>query len=1056
MPVRTAPGAARRPERDRGLRTWRGIVYSVVSDTTVISASALSRQASALVASAPSHPDWPAPPDRLVQLGIAVCFFFSGAAGLVYEVLWAKHLSLFIGSTGLCHTIILASFMGGLALGSWFIGRIADQISHPLRLYAVLELGIGCYGIFYPSLGLVVEWLYFRLAEEVGFGGGGGLVLKLVLSGALLIPPTFLMGGTLPLLGRFLAGGRHNAARAVSLLYFLNSFGAVAGTLIAGFYMISQVGLRLSTITAGGINLMVSLLAILCSLRGEPETDEPPASEERSRRAKQEHQPLGARDRSLLWGIAASGFVGMVLELAWVRYFTQILGSSSHSFTLMLAAFISGITLGGLVAARFLPRVRDLRLFFALTQLGMGVAVLLPLAAYERFPYWFWWVSSLLQRSDDAYQVHLIGKYFFVFVVMFVPTIFAGMSLPAVTAQLSRRGRVGAQIGVVYACNTLGTVAGALSAGLLLLGLLGIQWTLKTAILLNLGIAATVILGHEVKRIRAIAAGSGGRGRQCILFGSAAAALVALFLPSWDPRLLTFGVFRRNDQPPPNFTAYREGLERYDVAYCEEGTDARVMVVKSPDGIVSLVTNGKADASNGTDMSTQMLIGHVPMLFHPNPRDVLVVGLGSGVTAASVLTHHPGTSVDCVEILPEVKEAARWFAPWNNQVLDNPELNLVIDDARSFIRTSGRRYDVIVSEPPNPWMAGVGNLFAREFYKDCLVHLRGDGLMVQFFHAYEMSDDLVQVMARTFIESFPHVYTFNTGSAQADFIFLGSRTPLNVDFRRFRERFEAPDVRRDLARIGLRSPSALLLLQSHSPGNLVRFTGHGRINTDDVPIFESEGPRAFFTTRKSDALTHIDERRGAGEKLLLRQYFKEFPPTSVELRDLAEVFRSGVVENASLLGASLREYLVKVPGDVDAWLILGEELLRAGRPHAALAVFDEALGEVGGHPKGKVKLLRAQIAALRPIEKEELTVLSTGGSFPRSKKALKQCLELDPGHQDLYCVEMAKLSIFEGDRSGVGYWVSRAISHRQDKPQQASPEITKDEIDRLKRWATEK
>ncbi len=1021
-----------------------------MSDTTVISASALSRQATAL---APSEPPQSAPPDRLVQLGIAVCFFLSGAAGLVYEVLWAKHLSLFIGSTGLCHTIILASFMGGLALGSWFIGRISDRLSHPLRLYAVLELGIGFYGIFYPSFSQVMEWLYFRLAEEVGFGGTGGLVLKLFLSGALLIPPTFLMGGTLPLLGRYLAGGRLNAARAVSILYCLNSFGAVAGTLIAGFYLIPQVGLRLSTITTGGINLVVALLAMLCSLRGEESPDETPATPERSRRARPERHPLGPRDRSLLWGIAASGFVGMVLELAWVRYFTQILGSSSHSFTLMLAAFISGITLGGLVAARWLPRVHDLRLFFALTQLGTAFAVLLPLAAYERFPYWFWWASSLLQRTDGAYQVHLAGKYLFVFSVMFVPTIFSGMSLPAVTAQLSRRGGVGAQIGVVYASNTLGTVAGALVAGLLLLRVLGIQWTLKTAVLLDLGIAATVILGHEVQRIRAIAAGAGGRGRQCILLGGAAAALISVLLPSWDPRLLTFGVFRRSDQPPPTFAAYRAGMERYEVAYGEEGTDARVLVVKSPDGIVSLVTNGKADASNGTDMSTQMLIGHIPMLFHPNPKNALVVGLGSGVTVASVVSHHPGAPVDCVEILPEVKEAARWFAPWNNEVLDNPELNLVIDDARSFIRTSSRTYDVIVSEPPNPWMAGVGNLFAREFYKDCLARLRGDGLMVQFFHAYEMSDDLVRVMARTFVESFPHVYTFNTGSAQADFIFLGSRSALAVDFRRFRERFDAPDVRKDLARIGIRSPGALLLLQSHSPETLVRLTGYGRINTDDIPIFECEGPRAFFTTRKSEALARLDERRGPGEKLLLRRYFKEFPPSNGELRDLAGIFRTGVVENGALLGASLKAYLARVPGDLDAWLLLGEELVRAGRPHAALAALDEALEEADGSPKGALKLLRLQVAALRPLEKEEVTVLSSGGGFSRSKKALQRCIELDPAHEDLYCVEMAKLSVFEGDRSAAGFWVSRAIRHRQDKPQDASPEISQDEIDQLRHWA---
>ena len=868
---------------------------------------------------------------------IYLIFFVSGACGLVYQVLWGKYLSLFIGNTTHAHMIVLATFMGGLSAGSFLFGRIADRVSRPLKLYAWLEIGIGLYGALYSPLMEGVRTFYFASASALPVGGTTNIGFKLLLAFFTVILPTFLMGGTLPVMCRYFVRGIGSVGKRIALLYFINSFGAVVGTLLGGFYVVEHLGLIIGLTVTGIVNVVAGLIVLTLD-RFIVRAPVPVGEVEREEAVVSYEPPYV---RLAVIGVTVSGFTSMIYELAWFRVFAVVLESSTYSFSLMLAAFITGITVGSLVAGQLMGKTKRVLLLFGLAELGIAISVLVMMPIYERLPYTFWVIRYLLNPTASAFAYYNLAKFALCFAIMLPPTLFFGMTLPFVSQIASVMvGSVAEKVGSVYAANTIGTLFGALFAGLVFIPFLGVERSLELAFCLNALIACIVLwqapdLPSPLWRRVPLAA-------LILLIGS-----YALFGSSWNPARFAVGVFRNREAPPESFDAYTRGsLRRDELVFYREDLSSNVAVLRQKianDGVrLSLAVNGKVDATSDNDAPTQILLAQLPMTLKNQVDDALLIGLGSGMTAGSILTH-PIARLDCVEISTGVAEGARLFGPYNHNVLDNPKLHLIVEDAKTYINTTKQKYDVVISEPSNPWMAGIGNLYSIEFFRDVERTLKPGGLVVQWFHSYEISDAVVATAVRTFHEIFPYVYLFQGN--KTDIILVGARQRLKPDFDRMAQKIAVPAVQDELARINVSGVSGLLSFQMISPENLPKITAIGSINSDYRPIIEYAAPLAFFTNAFSNRINDSDERYTKGESLLLSQYLETNPLAAEQIKHLAAPFQNKATEKEVLATALMAQYLKLRPEDRDARRAYVELSLRRKNHVEALALFREIMAE---------------------------------------------------------------------------------------------------------------
>jgi len=790
---------------------------------------------------------------QTVHSFIGILFVISGALGLIYQIAWFKYLSLFLGNTTYAQTIVLATFMGGLAIGSAWWGRKVDHAEHPLRLYAFLELGIGIYCLVYPKFLELLKSVFISIVVSLQLPSDGTavLLLKFLTSLCSLLIPTILMGGTLPILVRFISRKLEESGRNIAILYFLNSLGAVVGSLLAGFFFIRILGLSTTIYFAAVVNLLIGGLVILLSMV---------STEWRSNKTEETEQPeIFFPRREIILAIVVAGISGlaaMIYEVTWVRLLIPVLGSSTYSFSLMLVTFISGITIGSFIVSSLIQRVKNLSAMLTWCQVGIVLSMLATIPLYARIPYEFWKVASFLTRSDATYPIFLTIQFFFGFALMIVPTIFLGMSLPIATRIASRGINVlGKSVGNIFAVNTLGTVIGSLLAGLVLIPLIGVKHAIEVGIGFNLLAALLVILftGSVPRRQMFIAL-------SVIIF---AVASYSIFIPSWNSGAMLSGVFRRihlNVELPTSYADFVDREKMTKVFFYKEGTTATIGVIEGGVGSEKqkiLIVNGKPDASSKADLPTQMLLGQLPCFIHKNPQNALVIGLGSGVTIGSVLTH-PVSRVDCVEISSGVVEALSLFDEVNHRPLSDPRTNLFIEDALAYLKITPRMYDIIISEPSNPWIAGIGNLYTTDYFEECKRRMNSGGLMVQWFHLYEMNDDLFKMVVRTFQSSFEYVSIWEPLSK--DVIMIGSNQPLVLDIDRMQADIAMKSVKEDLQRINIPDIATLLSLEMLSPGSVLRYVGVGDLNTEDHPRLEYGAPKAFFIGAGVSELVRFDER----------------------------------------------------------------------------------------------------------------------------------------------------------------------------------------------------
>jgi spermidine synthase/tetratricopeptide (TPR) repeat protein/MFS family permease len=929
---------------------------------------------------------------------IAVLFIVSGAAGLVYQIVWFKYLSLFLGNTTYAQTIVLATFMGGLAIGASLWGRRADRAERPLALYAILELSIGVYCLLYPFLLNLFKEGFVSVVQSSNLPSDSTavLLLKLLVSILTLLLPTILMGGTLPVLVRFISHSVEESGKNVATLYFLNSFGAVVGSLLGGFFLVPIEGLH-ATITATGVaNVAIGGIALaLASLRFRVEP-EPAVSEA---------MPAGAfSDLQVSFAVAVAGVSGlasMIYEVSWVRMLIPVLGSSTYSYTLMLVAFISGITIGSWLVSVSIHRIRNLVGALAFCQLGVGLSMAAMLPLYGLVPYYFWHAAAILTRTEFTYPIYLAIQFVVGFAIMIVPTIFLGMSLPLASRIATRSVMVlGRSVGNVFSVNTVGTVIGALSGGLLLIPLVGVRHAIEVGLILNLLAGMMLLFFHsEFGRWKRVAT---------LLGAAIATGAYFSFTTNWNQTVLLSGIFRqfgKDHAPPSSYKEFLQATRANKAIFYKEGASATVGVIQTPtrDGTQKvLLINGKGDASSVGDLPTQVLLGQVPMLFHPHSDSVLVIGYGSGVTAGSVLTH-PVSFVQSVEISPEVIEASTYFEDVNNHPLQDPRMKLTIDDALAFLKLTRANYDVIISEPSNPWIAGIGNLYTVEFFTQCDRRLKNDGVMVQWFHLYEIDDETFRLVVRTFHSVFPHVTIWQ--SEVADVLLIGSKEPLVFNEEALGGEFDLPSVRADLKRIEIPDVATLLSLQMLSDERVADYAGSGAFNTEDRPLLEYWAPRAFFVDRGANEINRFDERRTfAGSTIFLKQRTTVRPLTDEERLHIGLLHADENRGNPLLGYSMLVDYLRRHPRDVPALEAMAELTERLGRGEEYLAYL-ERLVEL--HPNDPVIL--EKYAWLKYSLDRPVASSFAPYSAEVSERLLKRCVELTADTVDYYRAKLGDL-----------------------------------------------
>jgi spermidine synthase len=729
---------------------------------------------------------------RLVLL--LVLFFVSGACGLIYQVLWLRLLALVFGVTVYAASTVLAAFMTGLAFGSAIAGRILSRVRRPLLTFGAAEVLIGVSALATPVALDAASGLYQRLHQLSPESLAMLTLARLVTGFVVLLVPTMLMGLTLPVLSASALVRGSSFGSRVSALYAVNTAGAVVGAIVTGFYLIGAIGISRSFQLAAALNVGVGLIAIVLSRRVEasdgsaaaasaPTVTRPPAA------------PVDGPPVVVIGAVVAiSGFVALALEIVWFRMLVQYLAATTYAFTTMLAMVLLGIALGGAMAARQLRRARDWTTRLAMLQAATAVMALAS-AGFLGWSYAAGWrTSSEIQGSAAA---------------ILPVTILMGLSFP-IALHLAASpvvgdgpGAVARRVGRLYSLNVMGAIGGALVGGFVVLPLLGTRRALVVLAALY-GASALLLVARRP------------RPRPLLVRLAVAAALFALLVPR---------------VPDPFVAAYerRHGRDMREF-WRDEGVQTAVSVHAS-EFRRSLYLDGLHQANDGPEMvRLHRIIGHLPMVLHPDPRRALVIGLGGGATAGAV-SQHPGTSVQVVELSESVRRAAPFFAHVNYDVLNQPNVRLRVDDGRNFLLLSGERFDVITADIIQPIHAGAGNLYSREYFTLVRNTLAPRGLAMQWIGHRPPTQ--YKLIMRTFLAVFPHVTLWLDGN-----LMVGSLEPLRLGPLTFARRRADPVAAAALDEVGLRMFEDLVGWYTGGAAEMRAFAGSGPLLTDDRPLLE--------------------------------------------------------------------------------------------------------------------------------------------------------------------------------------------------------------------------
>lgn len=884
-------------------------------------------------------------------------FFLSGACGLTYEIVWSRLLVFVFGGATFAITTVLTCFMGGLALGSWLAGRLAARRPprRPERLYGVLEILIGVSALAVPALLELGTGLYRALLAH---GGDSFLVLtaaRVLVAALVLLVPTTAMGATLPLLTS--AFTRHDAKVGghVAALYGANTFGAFVGCAGAGFFLLPRLGLSGSTLTVAILNLGAGTVALLMSRAplggdragaqgsvedvpeppaepGEPRAQAKKAKKKRKKKAKKNDADAlpSVRRKLLLLLYGLSGFAAMAYQIAWTRALILSMGSSTYSFSTIVSCYIFGLAAGSLLMARWADRLRRPLLVAGFLQSGIALSALFVVPLFGRLP-------DVVARATTAHGASFGGTLLleaaWVFGLLIVPTLCMGALLPLVCRIYDPSPeRAGKSVGDVYATNTAGTILGSALAGFVLIPWLGMEQTIRVASHLNLVVATFFLLMLTPRKGSRLAL-AGGVWLVALMAGAAT--------QPWSREAMTSGPYLGREKDDSG----------WDLVFYRDGIDATVSVERSERGELSLAVNGKADASTlEDDMQTQSLAGALPMLLRPEARDVCLIGLGSGVTAGAILTFDV-ERLDLAEISQAVVLGSRLFDETSRAPLEDPRVALHRADGRNFLLLTDHHYDVVVSEPSNPWISGIANLFTREFFELSRSRLVPGGIHAQWLHGYSMDPDNFAAVLHTLEDVFGYVQVWEM--ALNDYLMLASTEPLKIDVEDLYFSFSRPELQEVLERIHVTNPLQLADYYVGESADMSSWLGSARLLTDDLPYLEFSAPRFLLATTRGEVAERLFAFPGSprlrGEPVVgpLEEHFLAgAAATKTRARRFHDAQEAEARGNTAAQVEAWIDVVEAAPGDLRTLQVVMAETARLARSGAPVAELVERLNEV--------------------------------------------------------------------------------------------------------------
>lgn len=968
---------------------------------------------------------------------IAVLFFASGFSSLIYQVVWNRLLVFLFGSTTFATASVLAVFMTGLAAGSFIGGRLCMKTARPLLWYGILEGIVGIWALAVPHLLESAVPLYKMIwaYRSVGFLFP---ILRLCVAGAVLVIPTACMGATLPLLAKYVSNNPNTVGKQVGSLYAINTFGAVGGASLAGFFLLPVFGLHAAICIAAAINIILFLVVAYLSRSAETrlaaETDPSAATETQATsnteladeiaqhisapsssstvpqaaeqsvetanlakaaesaeaeksQANETSPPVSAgaqrpplslnQVRTMIALFGLSGAISMIYEVGWTRALLLVIGSSTYAFTCMLTTFLIGIFLGSWLCARVIDKRKDPVLVFAVIEIAIAVFAMVAMMFYNALPAAVLIMAPVFKGSPEL----AIFVKFLLAASTFVPlTLGLGATFPAVVKSCVRAlDEVGESVGTIYSANTLGAIGGALLAGFVLVPILGVEKMLVFAAAINMLIGVVALF---------MASTVSSKTRTTSTVVAALLCLFAIIYPNiWDRTLLLLAQpLRRNNQTNAAIGLLFEKTRRQllgdlKLIYYEDGVSATVGVFKhsNPPQHV-LITNGNIDGNDTADMCTQSLVAILPLVLRPKAETDCIIGWGTGVSAgASAL--FPLKDIVNIELEQKVLDASKYFHKVNHKAEEDPRCKIEFNDGRNFLLASDKKYDVIVSEPSNPWQVGVCNLFTKEFFKICHAQLNQNGVLSNWAQSTEVSPTNIRAIVSSMKSQFTNVAAFRSGR-YPDIILLASDTPIKFDYSRVKEVYAKKEIKDELTGYGIVSPEAMLACLIATPASTTQLSANVPVNTDDHNYFEYSVQRTYETQ------TFLDANR---------QMFEDTP---LNPRDMVDFGDTSHEEKARVLKTIAEQCLnAKRPHRASEWIswameeqktapimaIAGTAQWRLGNQKDAMKFWDEGLKL---DPKSPEILISRALAQLESAAATTNAVSNTNSSKADLQSAL--------------------------------------------------------------------
>lgn len=757
---------------------------------------------------------------------ILLIFFFSGAAGLAYEVVWVRQLSLIFGVSIYAVSAVLVAFMGGLGIGAELFGRKLNQGVAPIRLYALLEIALGIYVLLFPLIFRILEKFYLIFHPGIEGVSFHVMTLRFIFAVSALIIPTILMGGTLPALAQFFSKYENVAGRLAGKLYAVNTLGAMAGCVAAGFWMIEHLGLNNTLRTGAIINLLAGIIAWI--IAGEPNWWQKEVPEQKTKKTKKKSYER-EWDLTLVLLFGLSGFSALALEVLWTRMLVLLLNNTTYAFSLILFVFLFGIGLGSALGQYIIRKPMEKNsATFAFFQIGIGIFALLSLVGVMFNQGIIGIIAALIKEHN--FLVNLIpgglsmtAAIIFSLLILLPCTLLMGASFPLIVESLSSNvSKIGSAIGRLYSVNILGSVFGSIIAGYALIPILGIQKSLIVVSLIPV-IGGSYFIFVRFNQYRPVLAGLS----------------ILVILP------ITGILIYRGDIP------YLLSVQKLDmgskVEFYKEGPSGTVLVsYQETDTTVGrkpikrLWVNGDPLAGSFREaLQLEKLQAHIPLLLHPDPKDALIICFGTGSTAGAVATHGL-ENIIAVDISPEVFTAAERFRVGNLDIMTNPVLTVVEEDGRNFLLTTRRHFDFITSEPPPPSNTGIVSLYTTEYYRLSKKRLKPGGMVSQWIPLHHLSGEDFRILVASFLAVFPKASMWYT---KWDAILIGANDEIDIDLNRIAQNMKKPAVAESLKIIGITNSYQLVSHYMMGHEQLREYTKDVRPVSDDLPVVEFTAPR---------------------------------------------------------------------------------------------------------------------------------------------------------------------------------------------------------------------